>query len=242
MSAIELTQPRTIVIKDRKRTYTLELGRIAKADWLKYFEGIVSTSEMADGKRLDSSDSSAARLELVESKLIGAKGYGPEPLPDGWQQQIPLSHRLAVGNALVSAEAVEPKDEDDAPIALGAETVWLDAVWSADETGAMRKYHGLCHRFKTPTAEQQRRFSRDASRSMVIGGSRSGKTRYLGARGTLVDLYDELILSVDGYTVSGQPLTSREPIVAEMDAYHKAVAADRLFSPAMPQISDEEEK
>jgi hypothetical protein len=250
MATIELTQPRTIVIKDRKRSYSLVVGRIARADWLKYFEGIVSISEMQEGRRIDSSDSTAARLELVESKLIDAQGYAgyatsgalaSAVLPEGWQQKIPLGHRLAAGNALVSVTAVDAADEDNAPLALGVEAICLNAVWGADEEGVMREYRGLCHRFRTPTAEQQRRFSRDASRSMIIGGSRTGKTRYLGARATLVALYDELIESVEGYTVDGKPLGGREQIIAEMDTYHKAVAADRLFSPAMPEITESDE-
>jgi hypothetical protein len=241
--SIELRKPRTIVIEDRGQRYTLTVGVIQKQTWLRYFEGILSTSENQNGKRVDSFDSSAARLQLVESCLTDAQGYqtadgSPVTAATDWQKLLPLRHRLAVANALISVEPSANTDEQ--PLTLGVESVFLDAIWSADDDGVMRKYHNLCHRFRTPSAEHQRRFSRDASRSRVIGGSRTGKTQWLGAQATLAELYDELVLSVDGYTVDGAELCDkRDEIVQYMDTYHKVAAADLLFSPAQPNISEE---
>jgi len=241
--SIELRKPRTIVIEDRGQRYTLTVGVIQKQTWLRYFEGILSTSENQNGKRVDSFDSSAARLQLVESCLTEAQGYqtsdgSPVTAATDWQKLLPLRHRLAVANTLISVEPSANTDEQ--PLTLGVESVYLDAIWSADNNGVMRKYHNLCHRFRTPAAEHQRRFSRDASRSRVIGGSRTGKTQWLGAQATLAELYDELVLSVDGYTVDGVDLgDKRDGIVQHMDTYHKVAAADLLFSPAQPNISEE---
>ena len=242
MVAIELAAPRVIAVQQGKRQYKLTVGRISKQDWLKYFEGIVSTSEMQNGQRVNSYDSSAARVELVEKNLIDASGYSSDqPLLSisEWQTKLPLSHKLAAGDALVGVSPSEKAGEDDAPIALGFETVVLDAVWGADESGTMRKYRGLVHRFRTPSPEQQRRFSRDASRSVITGGSRIGRTRWLGAQATLAALYDELIDTVDGYTVNGQSIVGASIIAAEMDTYHKVAAADQLFSPATANVEGE---
>lgn len=243
MSAIELATPRVIVIEERGKQYRLTIARIAKKMWTHYFDGVVSTSENQAGKRIDSFDSSAARLELVEKNLVNAEGYvtadgSPVTAAVGWQALLPLSHRLAAGNAIVSIDRAEPTDDD--PIMLGAESVYLNAIWSADDKGVMQKYRGLCHRFKTPDGDQQRRYSRDSSRSRVIGGSRKNKTVWLGPQATLVELYDELILSVEGYQVNGVDLgADREAIVAEMDTYHKVAAADVLFSPAAANLSED---
>jgi hypothetical protein len=243
MSAIELATPRVIVIEERGKQYRLTIARIAKKMWTHYFDGVVSTSENQAGKRIDSFDSSAARLELAEKNLVNAEGYvtadgSPVTAAAGWQALLPLSHRLAAGNAIVSIDRAEPTDDD--PIMLGAESVYLNAIWSADDKGVMQKYRGLCHRFKTPDGDQQRRYSRDSSRSRVIGGSRKNKTVWLGPQATLVELYDELILSVEGYQVNGVDLgADREAIVAEMDTYHKVAAADVLFSPAAANLSED---
>lgn len=245
MVSIELATPRIVAITDRKKLYLLTIGRITKKQWLHYFEGILSTSENQAGKRVDSFDSSSARLELVEQTLINAKGYatadGSEvTATSGWQQQLPLSHRLAAGNVIVSVQRAEPSDDD--PIVLGAEAIYLKTIWSADDSGQMQEYNGLCHKFKTPNAEQQRRYSRESSKSRIIGGSRKGKTLWLGPQATLVELYDELIVSVDGYQVNGASLgDDRDRIVAEMDTYHKVAAADILFSPAAANVLEEAE-
>jgi hypothetical protein len=243
MSAIELATPRVIVIEERGKQFTLTLSRITKNQWMHYFDGIVSASENQGGKRVDSFDSSSARIELVEKSLIDAQGYvtvdgSPVTATADWQSLLPLSHRLGAANAIVSVERAEPSDDE--PIVLGAEAVYLNAVWSADDKGIMQKYRGLCHRFKTPNGEQQHRFSRDSSRSRIVGGSRKGKTLWIGPQPTLVELYDELIVSVDGYQVNGVELDAdRDAIVAEMDTYHKVAAADILFSPAAANFSED---
>ncbi|MDR3797961.1 MAG: hypothetical protein P4K93_07400 [Terracidiphilus sp.] len=243
MASIELATSRIVVIEDRGKQYRLTLARILKKQWMHYFDGVVSASENQFGKRVDSFDSTSARLALVEQSLVNAEGYAtadgsPVTSAAGWQSLLPLSHRLAVGNAIVNVERAEPSDDE--PIVLGVESVYLNALWSADDKGVMQKYRNLCHRFKTPNADQQRRFSRDSSRSRIIGGSRKAKTLWLGPQPTLVELYDELIVSVDGYQANGAELgADREAIVAEMDAYHKVAAADVLFSPAAANLSED---
>ena len=237
MSAIELNKPRVIVFDHRKRSYQLTIKVISDKEWLRYFEGIESTSENQEGQQVNFFDSSAARVALLERNLIGAAGY-PEGVTDtqNWQQLLPMSHRLSASNALVqvgkSADA-----EDDEVFSLGFENVFLDAVWTANDAGdGMIKFHKLRHQFRTPTAEHQRRFSRDAGRSRIVGGSRTGKTQWLGGQPTLIKLYDELIENVDGYSVDGASLLGapKDKIVLHMDAYHKVAAANELFSPAAP--------
>jgi len=241
MSAIELKAPRVITIEDRGKQYAFTLARITKKLWLRYFEGILSISENQSGKRVDSFDSSAARLELVEASLTTASGYAlPEGKTsidqvEGWKQLLPLSHRLGVANAIISVAPSDPTDDE--PISLGLEPVFLDAIWSAGNDGMMRKFKGLRHNFKSPTSDQQRRVSRDGSRSRVVGGSRNGKTQWLGAQATLAELYDELIVSVDGYTVDGAA-PDRDAVIEFMDTYHKVAAIDILFAPAAANVEE----
>jgi hypothetical protein len=242
---IDLSKPRIIVIKDRGHQYTLTVAPVTKKQWLKYFEGIVSLSETVAGKRIDSFDSKGARLALVNEVLADAHGYKTlndvpiTSLPD-WRNKIPLGHRAALGEVLTAVERSQAVEED--AIMLGGESVSLDAVWSWNGTDSMVKVTGLKHIFGSPTVEQQRRYNRDMSRSQIIGGSRSGKTRWMGAQATLVELYDELITSVEDYDVDGVPVCDdREQIIAKMDTYHKVAAAETLFTPASAAISDGED-
>jgi hypothetical protein len=239
---LDLAAPRVLAIQDRKRVYRLTVNRITKKAWLRYFEGIVSTSENQGGKEIHSFDSSSARLELLESALVSAEGYATQddaPISSvrDWKGLLPLSHRLAAAEQLVNVTRAEPLESD--AITLGFETVYLDAVWSAAEDGTMMTKHlNLAHQFGPPSVEQQRRYSRSSTRSMVLGGSRKGKTQWLGAQPTLVELYDELVLTVGGYSLKGEPLESSQ-IVEEMDTYHKVAAAGILFSSAEANVQEE---
>jgi hypothetical protein len=242
MSVIDLDKPRIIPITDRGTKYTLTVGVITKAQWLRYFDGIVSTSENQQGKLIEVYDARSARLELAETALIDATGYvtgdnASVTAREHWQQLLPMSHRLAVADALVAVS--RDADTDDAPIQLGSETVVLRARWGADASGAMQEYSGLRHLFHTPTAEHQRRYQRAISSSMIVGGSRTSKTQWLGAQSTLIDLYDELIESTEGYAVGSDEPTDRASIISSMDSYHKVAAAEQLFAPALPELAEE---
>ena len=243
MQTIELTQPRVIPIQERGHTYTLTIAPITKKQWLDYFAGVLSTSEQVGSKQIESFDANGAKLALMNKALQGAEGYrvasgGITDAPN-WRELIPAAHRLAVCNALMEVAHSEADDED--AILLGAETVKLEALWSAEEgANGVAKVSGLKHTFSTPTVEQQRRYSRDRSRSQVIGGSRNGKTRWLGAQSTLAEIYDELIQSVEGYTVDGKPLEVKSEIVAHMDIYHKVFAAESLFAPVSAVVDEKD--
>jgi hypothetical protein len=54
-------------------------------------------------------------------------------------------------------------------------------------------------------------------------------TSYPSRQGVAMKIYDDLIESVDGYSVGGVPLTGVEAIRREMDGAHKAAAALALF-------------
>jgi len=143
---------------------------------------------------------------------------------------------MGAANALVAVSRSEPSDDE--VIALGQESVYLDAIWSADAAGNMLKYHRLRHNFKVPTADQQRRLARDNSRSRIVGGSRKGKTVWLGAQATMAELYDELVTGVEGYMGDGQP-PDRDGVIEFMDTFHKVVAIDALFAPAAPKVDED---
>jgi hypothetical protein len=238
--SIDLAHSRTIVIKDRGHSYTLTVAPVSRKQWLKYFQSTISVSENQGGTTISSFDSSGARLELVGEVLQDASGYKISGLHitdvPNWKSLVPSQHRLAVGTILISAERSEVSDDE--PITLGLDSVSIDAIWTWNGKDGMKQEKGLRHFFRAPCVEQQRRYNRDMSRSQIIGGSRTGKTRWLGAQATLVELYDELIDSVEGYTFGGAPITEREQIIERMDTYHKVVAAEALFTPAAAAIEE----
>ena len=226
---IDLAQGRVLAFTAGKRQYTLTLKPIEKKAWLKYFAGIVNMQELVDGEMQSTFDASGARLELLESHLVEATGYTKEgediKAIAGWQSKLPMSHRRAAADLLVACEVVPVTLEEDTFPALGYEVVALKATWS-EHHGRMQEQTGLTHIFRSPTAEHQKRYSRAVSRSVVVGGSRTGKTLWLGAQDVLIEIYDELIVETRGYLFPHDAFDPRH-----MDGYHKVAAAQALFTP-----------
>jgi hypothetical protein len=237
-ATFDLAVPRTIVLHDHDRTFILHCRRLTEADWMKYFAGIHIAAQQNGNERSTTIDTVSPRLALAETALIDCRGYtviGGAALTSvpNWQKKIPLPHRLRLGEAL--AEVRPSQAGDPFTIHPECEVVLLDATYTSfnflDDDARMEKVLGLKHVFSTPTEEQHRRFQREASRSVVVGGSRTGKTIYRNWSPLLADLYDDLIVSVEGYTVNGVPLTNNADIRREMDMQHKVIAAQELFQP-----------
>ena len=243
---LELNCERVIVLADRRHDYWLVCRRITSADWLRYFAGILITSQQEGRERVNVIDVTTPRLELAEAVLKGAQGYKVAggidlmSLPN-WQIRIPLAHRLQLGEIL--ADVRPSAASDDLTIYPEGEVVLLDATWSAiDGLAQVQRFSGLKHVLRTPTEDQHRRYSRESSRSRVVGGSRSGKTVYAGSQPLLAKLYDELVVSVEGYSLNGNPLGDAATIIREMDMIHKVVAAQELFQPqSTASVAGEEE-
>ena len=231
---LELTGERVIVLTDRGRTFTLACRRILPADWDAYFKSIKITAAQNGNRRTIVTDGDTPQKLLAETVLTGAAGYDVRQggyLTDipNWQSRLPLSHLLELGRTLSSVRVSEA--DHGFTIDAEGEDVYLDATWSVGPDGTMQRFLGLRHTFKTPTEAQHKRYNQQASRSVIVGGSRAGTTIYAGAQSTLCQLYDELIVAVEGYSNLGQPLIDSASIVREMDSFHKFIAAQQLFAP-----------
>jgi hypothetical protein len=122
-----------------------------------------------------------------------------------------------------------------------ADIVSLDALWSAGDVG-MFHYRGLIHRFSPPAIADWRKLNDRSTRTTVIPGSRSQKTTYPKLNNILLELYDSLILSVEGYSVGGEPIGSREQCVSQMDSLHKIESVSVLFNTEADDTEEPEEE
>jgi hypothetical protein len=225
--AVALDTPRTILLRDPKTRalYTWHMRRITGADWKQYFMGIVHQTLNEGETRSQVYDSESALVELVTRAVDRVEGYGPT-VAGKWREWLPERHRLAVGMALRGVGAAE--DSGTAELLAELVEVKLDATWSAvDET--MQLIRGLVHRFRHPSIEQLKRYNFEMARVRTSGTAESGITIHPSRQLVAMNLYDELIDSVDGYTVQDSPLTDVETIRREMDGLHKATAALELF-------------
>jgi len=229
---------RIVVFRSGQRSYRHVFRRICAADWEKFFSAVVAEFRNESGGYSQLLDTDCASLKLYSLAIQRVEGYrtrdgvAVESLTD-WKARIPQNHQLTAVDLLMKVGPTEHADES----LLESEgvTILLDALWNEGDDGAMRQYRGLAHRFASPTAEHRRRFLRARNRAFVAGGSRAGTTIIPSAHPVLAKLYDELVLSVEGYSAAGAALTSREQIAREMDSVHKAAAVGELFPTALPR-------
>jgi len=241
-SMLPLDQPRTIVLFRGPQKFTHQFSRIASDTWAECFgRFVIEEEQVTIGDGGDKKAEGIARRVDIESALLwlygktilSVQGY---LLTDGrplveipeWQERVPREHRRAVANALI--DVTRTPDSGGLAIHPQWEEVKLDAAWSAAADGALEKFTGLVHRFAPPTLAHQRTFKRKSSESVVIGGSRTGRTIYRARESVLLGLYDELIREVAGYAVNGAALTGSEEIQRWMDGWHKVAAVGQLFA------------
>lgn len=234
---IALDGKRAVTFRDKGQPFTYHFGRITDADYRNlYFPGLSVSSENANGVMLNKIDVWTPALALLDAKLERVEGYimreGDLMQLPNWKQKLPHGHREKAMDLLldVTPSAQAPASDYFDP---DCTEVWLDAIWGlnqAEDGPANRKFLGLVHRFTPPSAAQSQKWNRAAGESRVVGGSRRMQTVRAGKHGLMADLYDELIISVDGYSVGGTALADAAAVKREMDTFHKVAAIRLLFA------------
>jgi hypothetical protein len=237
---------RIAVFKSNGKTYRHIFRRFTATDWEKFYAGVVVEFKKEKGGMAQVIDLESPSLTVYTRAILRVEGYQtrdgrkPEELP-AWPECVPQHHRLAAMGLIMNITHSEAGDES----MLEAEgiSVSIDAMWNEGEPGAMKQYRGLVHHFAMPTAEHRRRVLKAKNRAFVVGGSRNGTTVIPSGHPVLVKLYDELVESVEGYSINGRALSGKDQAVREMDAFHKAAVVARLFqtSSGIDEENTEEE-
>jgi hypothetical protein len=225
---LPLDVPRRVAINNGRKEFLYSFRRIGFDDWRAYYANIVNQIVTVAGQSRRIYETEFAALALVEKALSSVEGYGA-PLPANWKAFLPPQHRLAVGMVL---RAVGRSPEQPELSLSGTVDISLDATWSGSETEEgfkMISYSGLIHRFRHATLEQFRKFNLETAWTATSGTAFNGTTIYPSRPIAAMKVYDELIESVEGYSVDGKPLTDVEAIKVNMDGSHKATAALALF-------------
>jgi hypothetical protein len=235
-----LDEPRVIALRDGKRSYTFYFRRITQADWLNYFNGLYLATRNDGASQLNTTDVQTAGIELFESTVTKVVGYSRElATPADFKKVLP---RHSIPVSWVLRTVLVSSVEDEKPIDCDSVEARIDAMWSQTKSGdETALWPGLLHRFTPPSLEQKKRFMRGGAVSRVIGGTRKGATTIYSLKNKLLlELYDELIQSVEGYGVAGKPLEGVEQVRREMDAYHKVEAVAQLFNTveAQPEVAE----
>ena len=221
------------------------------ADWMEYELKLNRSVELAGGHtRFDQERAEAAealwsrtavRVEgyLVSNAFTGSNGEEsalsplPEAFPDCWREKVPLLHKMAAVQLLAQ---VFPADEEEIePYAFDPDHIQVHLV--AARNG--REYSGLVHKFRRPSARQQKKFSRVVSTALYVRGSHTEKSILPSRLREFVKFYDDLIVQAEGYCLSSaslgfSPSSEKATEAEETDQAHELTAEDcRRYMDAM---------
>lgn len=240
---LPLDKGRIVTFTDKGHRYEYSFGRIGAPEWARCFSGMTVETEQkknskGEDERVQHFDLASSGVRLVRELVSEVKGYRVSDdrslmeLPN-WRDRLPLGHLQAVASMLQSV--TESKDQVTF-IDPDFDIVRLEATWSSFGSDKMAVFSGLTHFFTPMTVEHQARLMRARSQAIVVGGSRSGRTIYPTLNALYIDLYDQLVARVEGYSVAGTELNNVGMIRSHMDAWHK-VAALTVLTKA-PEIDE----
>lgn len=197
------------------------------------------------GYKLELRSIEAAAL-LWDRLARGIEGYR-FAADAAWHELVPLAHKEAAIHALTlvapvnyTMPAENPTPSPGAPLSRDeSRDAWGEFPLQADQIPVVleaivagRAYPRLVHIFRPPSAEDERSYRRLLAETLLVRGSRTTRTLIPARLRALCRLYDRLILSVEGYSIQGQPLASRDQLLQYMDAWHKRTAVQALFGDA----------
>ena len=200
----------TVRIRSGENSYVHVFRDLEQADWEAYF--CESLSEQP-----------AVFYRRMIRRTEGYRFCAGEALY-GWQDLVPDDHReKAVKIWQHQRGCIAP---ESLIVEADGTSVSFEYCFGFNEAGAFTQFSSILHRFCSPSAEQRARFL-----CADVG------LRAVGELRALISLYDELILSAEGYSLGGEPLRPQD-VRGSVNLAHKLFALARLLRPAenKPQI------
>ena len=235
---LDLSAPERIVkLRSGEKRYVHIFNPPTAEDWLA-FERRARPTQIFRGDEVETRTAlREAALELWEKRINRVDGY--VSCAAGGLEGVPSEHRI---QAVLGLDRVEEAATGDSELGANPESdsetvaIILQAWWNGEF------FPALVHRFKRPLVEHELRCSEAAARSTIVlprgPRLRGGKpekdvaieSRRLPSLPTLIALYDELIVGVEGYADGNLKLENRNSVIAKMDAPHKSAAVRALFA------------
>jgi len=220
-------------------------------DWAAYDAALGVTVQDVDlaGEvgRAHHDNRTAAMLLLWQRLIARVEGYafseesGGSSQESEWKGKVPVAHRLGAVSPRALVFAVAPGQgtgnreqgtEESALYTPGLQEVHLLAAGG--------DYLPLVHSFRQPGAAETVEFNRLSAERIYVRGRAGAKAVIPSLLRQYCVLYDALIESVRGYTLTGDGALTREQIVSAMDAWHKQAAVKALFIPPQPEPPQQE--
>ncbi len=232
-----------LLVRDLKSGATVEVTHYLRpatfGDWLDYeVRSKIKTMRVAEGTQYGAVSEEAE--EYLWNKLARrVKGYkGISEINDETRDRIPFLHKTAAIRRGLGA--VYPKEPDDLSADQDDEEQSSrprefsfepesDSVIISITAMQNGQEHELRHALKLPSFQQVKRFRQRRFSWIDVRGSRRGESIISSNLKVVVDLYDSLVQSVEGYVIGDNAFELGPDNKDKIDAIHKQVVVDSLF-------------
>lgn len=208
---------------------------------LKQHEGQIKSELIGVSSREDEErvDDSIANTNLWHRLILSVRGYRGaadwRTLSDAEKDEMKPGHKSrAIRQMYACVCLVEANEDDD--VSIGAET-WV----IRQEIGAGREPDFVVfHSLREPDKREWEKFKGTARRVSYVRGAKQTRTKINTSLQAYCDLYDSILLSIDGGTVRGQPFSAenRKGFLAEVDPIWKRKIIETLMDTLEGQSSD----
>jgi hypothetical protein len=187
----------------------------------------------------DRTDETVANANLWRKLIVTVKGYKGAPdwreLSDAEKDGMKPGHKSrAIAQMYMGACLVEAGEDDD--VSIGAET------WTIrQEIGARREPDFIVrHSLREPSQGELEKFKGSAARMSYVRGSKKPHRKFNTNLQSYCDLYDAILLSIDGATVDGKTFSpeTRKAFLLQIDPIWKKKIIETLMDTLEGQSSD----
>jgi hypothetical protein len=199
----------------------------ADKDWLEYESRVDARIVEGKGDQGLQAKMETRNMEAGEGLwnacAVAVEGYGSGEQPT--LEKIPLPHKMTAIRGLGNVQVSTPDVDEETPYEFDPTSITVEL-----EVRDAVVITGLKHQFRRPTAQELKEFSRLTNSAIWLRGTKEATTLLPSRLKALIDFYDRLIIAIEGYTIDGQPAVLPDA-KKHMDAMHKKVAVQGLFSP-----------
>jgi hypothetical protein len=185
------------------------------------------------------SDDERANINLWNKLIVAVKGYKGvddwRALDDAEKATMRVGHKLTAIHALYAGYC--ELEESDGAVSIG------DDIWTVRQNIGVNRDKPdfvITHTLREPSEAERAKFGRSSSSTSQVKGAKRPRIKVRTNLKAYVDLYDTLIVSIEGGTVNGQPFSGlpRKEFLAAVDGMWKLNVVMVLMSALEGQLSD----
>lgn len=205
-------------------------------DWIAYHKGVSELGLSRGRETFEVSDNVQAKnLELWEKLVTKVQGYVVDGKDvqeqENWRDLIPFPHKVQAVNGFMTTWRRTDDVVEEVVLDLGSDDVEVSIVVLQNVDDTMTQHEIIFH-FTSPDAMDYKNISKLQSR-MRLTRTKERNVSSISVPTDIkpyVQLFDKLIIRVEGYIYDGKDLMEHSEWKSKIDAFHKREAIGDLFT------------